>query len=88
MYTSYSDAQGKTNERTSLLFQIIHMQHKIPFFPMSSGMYEIVRPKLIEISRKIQPLNMFFDSSKECQVISGGNVTIYRNLAEAQNQTI
>lgn len=96
LYTFYTDlladldtvgqAQSDQKKRDQDLFQIMHVDHSIPFFPHDLNTFNKHKTTLENISQSRSNLCFAFVTEKSCMVLNKGNYYKFETLQHAQEQ--
>lgn len=96
LYTFYTDlltdldnvgrAQADQRKRDQDLFQIIHVQHDIPFFPHDIATFNKSKPILESVSQSTPNLCFALTTEKSCMVLNKGQYYKFNNLQHAQEE--
>ena len=66
------------------LFETIHINNSLPFFPMKISIFEQYRSFLEEVSKQYKMLCMLFVYNGKCHSLNNGSYTEYESVKDAQ----
>lgn len=96
LYTFYTDlladmatvgrAQSDQKKRDEDLFQILHIQNQMPFFPHNLDTFNKSKPIIENISQSRPNLCFAFVTEKSCMVLNKGKYYKFHSLQHAQEE--
>lgn len=96
LYTFYTDllaevnnvgpAQSEQAKRDQDLFNIVHIQHDIPFFPQEISTFNKFKHVYEQVSQSHPKLCFAFMTEKSCMVLNKGQYYKFNSLQHAQEE--